>query len=137
MADETVPTAPDQQDMRRHERFPCKLKVTYTIISKSDTTPFEFEVTHTKDLSESGVCIFTERDVRPPVLLQLNISVPARPFHLLILGKAVWCRPSADSPNLHEVGIKFVGILPPNFREMIKEFAPSVWSDSKTSPEAQ
>ena len=35
---------------------------------------------------------------------------------------------------MHDVGIKFVGILPPNFRDMIKEFAPSIWSDDAEVP---
>ena len=40
-----------------------------------------------------------------------------------------YCR-KTDEGNLHEVGIKFVGILPPNFKEMIMEFGPSLWGEA-------
>jgi hypothetical protein len=69
------------------------------------------------------VCIFTEQKIRVPILMQLNVSLPIRPFHLLILAKAIRCIPEEGS-SLHEVGLKFVGILPPEFKKLVKDLAP-------------
>ena len=111
------------QEMRRHERYGCNLKMTYTILSSTDSTPFEYGVAHSKDLSESGVCIYSEHPINVPILMQLNINLPMRPFHLLILAKALRCRKIEES-GLYEVGLKFVGILPPEFKRLVAELAP-------------
>lgn len=107
----------DARNKRRYERCLCHVKITYTILSANDATPFEYGVTSSRDLSEGGVCIETDRPVPVPILMQLNLSIPVRPFHLLVLGKAVRCIPSEG--GLHEVGVKFVGILPSNFRQIL------------------
>jgi c-di-GMP-binding flagellar brake protein YcgR len=124
-----IPTPPlgdkSGQDLRRHERYGCNLKMTYTILSSTDSTPFEYGVAHSRDLSESGVCIFSEHPINVPILMQLNINLPMRPFHLLILAKAQRCRKIEES-GLYEVGLKFVGILPPEFKRLVAELAPRV-----------
>ena len=97
--------------------------MTYTILSSIDSTPFEYGVAHSKDLSEAGVSIFTEHNIKVPILMQLNINLPMRPFHLLILAKALRSKKMVDS-DLHEVGLKFVGILPPEFKRLVSELAP-------------
>lgn len=111
------------RDKRKHERYDCRLKMTFTILSSSDSTPYEYGVAHSRNLSESGVCIFTEQSIQVPILMQLNINLPMRPFHLLILGKAVRCVPAGEG-NLHEIGLKFVGILPPEFKKLIQKMTP-------------
>ena len=112
-------------DQRRHERYGCNLKMTYTILSSTDSTPFEYGVAHSKDLSESGVCIFSEHAIHVPILMQLNINLPMRPFHLLILAKALRCHKIEES-GLFEVGLKFVGILPPEFKRLVAELSPRI-----------
>ncbi len=119
------PTGGQGIDRRRHERYTCNLKMTYTILSSVDTTPFEYGVAHSKDLSESGVCIYTEHGIEVPILMQLNINLPMRPFHLLILAKAMRTHMD-DETGLHEVGLKFVGILPPEFKRLVTELSPSI-----------
>lgn len=114
-----------ERNLRRHERYGCNLKMTYTILSSTDSTPFEYGVAHSKDLSESGVCIFSEHPIHVPILMQLNINLPMRPFHLLILAKALRCTKMAES-GLFEVGLKFVGILPPEFKRLVAELAPRI-----------
>jgi len=122
-------------DRRRHERYNCNLKMTYTILSSVDTTPFEYGVAHSKDLSESGVCIFTEHGIEVPILMQLNINLPMRPFHLLILAKAMRTHLDDDT-GLHEVGLKFVGILPPEFKRLVTELSPSIGPETDVTGES-
>jgi len=119
-------------EKRRYQRFRCSLKMTFTILSSADTTPFEYGVASSKDLSEAGVCIFTEHNIRVPILMQLNISLPVRPFHLLVLAKALRCTRNETS-GLYEVGLKFVGILPPEFKRLVRDLAPVVESESGES----
>jgi hypothetical protein len=116
-------------DQRRHERYACHLKMTYTILSTSDSTPYEYGVAHSRNLSESGVSVLTEQRIRVPILMQLNINLPMRPFHLLILAKAIRCDLVPNS-NLYELGLKFVGILPPEFKRLVTTLAPDSQSDT-------
>jgi hypothetical protein len=97
--------------------------MTYTILSSNDSTPYEYGVAHSKNLSESGVAIFAEQKIKVPILMQLNITLPMRPFHLLILAKAVRCERIPES-NLYDIGLKFVGILPPEFKRLVSKLAP-------------
>lgn len=122
-------------EKRRHERYSCNLRMTYTILSSLDSTPFEYGVAHSKDLSEAGVCIYTEHNIKVPILMQLNINLPMRPFHLLILAKALRSKKMPDS-NLHEVGLKFVGILPPEFKRLVSEISPPLADSTETGDEA-
>lgn len=122
-------------DQRRHERYVCHLKMTYTILSTNDSTPYEYGVAHSRNLSESGVSVMTEQRIKVPILMQLNINLPMRPFHLLILAKAVRCDVLPNS-NLFEIGLKFVGILPPEFKRLVATLAPDGQSDSDGSLEA-
>ena len=110
----------DDRDQRRHERYACKVKITYTVLSSKDATPMEYGVTYSRDLSAGGVCLYVDREIAAPVLMQLNLAIPVRPHHLLVLGKALRCR-RCEENDLFEVGVKFVGILPPNFRELLRE----------------
>ena len=121
------------RDRRRHERYSCCLKMTYTILSSNDSTPYEYGVAHSKDLSESGVAVFTEQRIKIPILMQLNITLPMRPFHLLILAKATRCEPVRGS-STYEVGLKFVGILPPEFKRLVSKLAPGEVPASDTEP---
>ncbi len=123
MTDTQPGLPPGVADKRRHKRYACNLKMTYTILSSVDSTPFEYGVAHSKDLSEAGVCIYTEHHVDVPILMQLNINLPMRPFHILLLAKALRCKQASDS-SLYEVGLKFVGILPPEFKRLVVELAP-------------
>ncbi len=118
-------------EKRRYQRFRCSLKMTFTILSSADSTPFEYGVASSKDLSEAGVCIFTEHNVRIPILMQLNISLPVRPFHLLVLAKALRCNRNEET-GLYEGGLKFVGILPPEFKRLVRELAPRVEQDAES-----
>ena len=113
------------REKRRHERYSCNLKMTYTILSSNEATPFEYGVAHSRNLSESGVAIFTEHEIQVPILMQLNINLPMRPFHLLILGKALRCIDAKDQPGLYEIGVKFVGILPPEFKALVGQLSPT------------
>ena len=124
----------DGREKRRHERNLCNLKMTYTILSSVDSTPFEYGVAHSKDLSESGVCVVTEHKIDVPILMQLNINLPMRPFHLLILAKALRSR-HLEETGLYEVGLKFVGILPPEFKKLVSELAPPTPEGSGSSAE--
>ncbi len=123
--------AASEEEHRKHIRHVCDMRMTYTILSSTDSTPFEYGIANAKNLSEAGVCIFTEQEIQAPVLMQLNISLPVRPFHMLILGKALRCEPATDS-DLYEIGLKFVGILPPEFRGLISEIGLS--SDQDPTP---
>jgi hypothetical protein len=107
-------------DKRRYQRFLREVKVSYTILSKVDSTPFEFGDSVTLDISRSGLALLLDEPVPVPILLQLQLRVPSRAYGLFVLGKAVYCAP-VEEIGMYRVGIKFVGILPPDLETVLEE----------------
>jgi hypothetical protein len=96
------------------------LKVTYTVLSKVDSTPFEFGDSMTLDISRTGLALLLDEPIPVPILLQLQLRVPTRPYGLFVLGKSVYCTP-VEEIGMYRVGIKFVGILPPDLEQVLEE----------------
>ena len=107
-------------DQRRFKRFLRDLKVTYTVLSKVDSTPFEFGDSVTLDISRTGLALLLDEPIPVPILLQLQLRVPTRPYGLFVLGKSVYCSP-VEEIGMYRVGIKFVGILPPDLEQVLDE----------------
>lgn len=107
-------------EKRRYERFLKKVKVSYTILSKVDSTPFEFGDAVTIDISRGGLALLLDEPVPVPGLLQLHLRVPRAPFGLFVLGKTVHCLPVQDI-GMYRVGIKFVGLLPSDLQKALEE----------------
>lgn len=107
-------------DKRRYERFLRDLKVSYTVLSKVDSTPFEFGNSVTRDISRTGLALQVDEPIPVPILLQLQICVPSRPYGLFVLGKSVYCSPEEEH-GMYRVGIKFVGMLPPDLEHVLEE----------------
>lgn len=105
---------------RRYDRFLKDLKVSYTVLSKVDSTPFEFGDSVTCDISRTGLALQVDEPIPVPILLQLQICVPSRPYGLFVLGKSVYCSPVEESGR-YRVGIKFVGLLPPDLESVLDE----------------
>ena len=74
---------------RRYDRFLKDLKVSYTVLSKVDSTPFEFGNSTTCDISRTGLSLQVDEPIPVPILLQLQICVPTRAYGLFVLGKSV------------------------------------------------
>ncbi len=110
---------PNGVEKRRYERFLKEVHVSYTVLSKVDSTPFEFGNSVTLNISRTGLSLLLTQPMPVPVLLQLQLRLPNRPYGLFVLGKTVYCTPMEEI-NMYRVGIKFVGILPPEL-EMVLE----------------
>jgi len=108
-------------DKRRAQRVVSELKVSYTIIAKVDSTPFEFGNSMMCDISRAGLAMLVDMPVPVPMLLQMQLSIPTRPSGLFVLGKSVYCVP-VEELGMYRVGVKFVGILPSDLEEIIREF---------------
>lgn len=110
-------------DKRQYQRLLRDLKISYTILSKVDSTPFEFGNSSTVDISRTGLGILLDEAIPVPILLQLQIRVPDRPYGLFVLGKSIYCNPIEES-GMYRVGIKFVGILPPDLEKILADMEP-------------
>jgi c-di-GMP-binding flagellar brake protein YcgR len=107
-------------ELRRYQRFLKEIKVSYTVLSKVDSTPFEFGDAVTVDISCTGVALLMDEPISVPVLLQLQLRIPSRPYGLFVLGKTVYCT-AIEEIGMYRVGIKFVGILPPDLENILSE----------------
>ena len=107
-------------DKRHHQRLLKDLKISYTIIAKVDSTPFEFGNSLMVDISRMGVAMLVDEPIAVPMLLQLQLRVPSFPSGLLVLGKSLYCLP-IEEVGMYRVGIKFVGMLPPGLEDALDE----------------
>jgi len=107
-------------EKRSYQRFLKQVKVSYTILSRVDSTPFEFGDALTVDISRGGLSLLLDEPVPVPGLLQLHLRVPRCPYGLFVLGKTVHCTPVEDI-GMYRVGIKFVGLLPPDLEIALNE----------------
>ena len=108
------------EEKRAYPRFLRKLKVSYTLLSSMDATPFEFGETISRDISQSGICLLTNEQVQVPILIQMNVQIPTRKYGIIVLGKTAWCN-FDTSCNKYRVGVKFVGLLPPDLDYIIEK----------------
>ena len=106
------------EEKRVYPRFLRELKVSYTLLSSMDATPFEFGETISRDISQSGICLLTNEKVQVPILIQMNIQIPTRKYGIIVLGKTAWCEFDA-SCSKYRIGVKFVGLLPPDLNHII------------------
>ncbi|MCX8038223.1 MAG: PilZ domain-containing protein [Candidatus Sumerlaeia bacterium] len=111
---------PDNIEKRRYERFLKEVHVSYTVLSKVENTPFEFGNSVTLNISRTGLLLLLPEPMPVPVLLQLQLRLPNRPFGLFVLGKTVYCS-RMEEINMYRVGIKFVGILPPELESVLED----------------
>jgi c-di-GMP-binding flagellar brake protein YcgR len=107
-------------EKRQHERLVKKIKVTYTVLSKVDSTPFEFGEAVTVDISSGGLSLLVQVAVPVPSLVQLHLRMPLRPYGMFVLGKVVYCAP-VEEIGMHRVGVKFVGLLPADLESALNE----------------
>jgi len=108
-------------EKRNYQRILRDLKVSYTIIAEVDNTPFEFGNSVMIDVSRTGLAMIVDEPIPVPMLLQLQLSVPNRPSGLFLLGKSIYCVPVEDI-GMYRIGIKFVGLLPPELDIVLNEF---------------
>ena len=107
-------------EKRRYQRLPSDIKLSYTIIARVDSTPFEFGNSVTIDIGPTGLAMLVDEPIPIPMLLQLQIRPPGSASSLFLLGKSTYCTPVEDI-GMYRVGIKFVGMLPPEMDSLIQE----------------
>lgn len=107
-------------EQRRHDRLVKEIKVSYSVLSKVDSTPFEFGEAVTVDIGSGGLSILVDERLGVPSLLQLHLHLPRRPLGMFALGKTVYCNPVEDI-GMFRAGIKFVGLLPTDLAKALKE----------------
>lgn len=111
----------DGVERRGFKRFIQQLKVSYTVLSGIGATPFEYGVAETVDISRSGVRLVVDDIIEAPMLVQMHIHVPNRSYGLFVMGKLIFCRGVQNKKANYEVGIKFVGLLPADLEEILRE----------------
>ncbi len=120
-------------EKRRYRRFLKELKISYTVLSKVDSTPFEFGNSITVDISRSGLSFLLDEALPVPILLQIQLRMPSRPYGIFVLGKTAHCKALEDI-GMYRIGIKFVGILPPELETALNEVqAPTPRPPEQTS----
>ncbi|MBN1516127.1 PilZ domain-containing protein [Candidatus Sumerlaeota bacterium] len=112
---------------RKYKRYAGKFKVSFSVLSGKGATPFEFGKCLTMDISRGGARLLLDESISTPIMIQLNISIPNRNFGIFVLGKALYCNERNGSGNMpqsaFEAGIKFVGLLPPDFEHLLTTMA--------------
>lgn len=72
--------------------------------------PAETKLTNLIDLSESGAQIISSRRLRKNKVIELKINLAEQNREVLLKGKVMWSRMTADRSHLYRVGVHFVEI---------------------------
>ena len=100
-------------EKRHSQRLENDIKISYNIIAKVDSTPFEFGNSVMCDVSRTGLSMLVDMPIPVPMLIQMQLNVPHRPTSVFVLGKSIYCVP-VEELGMYRVGVKFVGLLPPD-----------------------
>ena len=81
---------------------------------------------HSKDLSESGICLVGEQGLPEGKMLDLRFTLPGTEGIIQAFGKVMWSRKA--SVYLHEAGVTFWQIAD-NARQALVQFLSQNMSD--------
>ena len=107
-------------DKRLAKRIAKEINISYTTLARMEVEPYEFGNTITTDISSRGLSLVVDEPVEVPTLIQARIQVDSDPRGLIFLGRTVYCQP-VDDTDVHRVGVKFIGILPADLRDLLDE----------------
>jgi hypothetical protein len=110
-----------EADNRNAQRYPEALSVTYALLTDRSTTPIFLHETETVNISRRGARLLMPEPVGEHTLIQLCIRMPALRDPILMVSKVRWCR--ALEGGKHDVGVQFIGQLPPRLEELIGKMA--------------
>lgn len=104
---------------RTSERVPLKCSVAYStdIYNQEKKSLPRFLFGDLMDISESGLCMKARRKFPVPSLVSLFLKLSDDSSGIKMLGKTVWAKPEPDGENV--VGIKFIGKLPPTWKNIL------------------
>lgn len=83
------------EDQRRAPRIPLDVSVNYDYSA----------IAHSKDISESGICLITEHVLDEGKMLHLGFSLPGRERPIECFGKVMWSRKATE--HLYQSGVSF------------------------------
>ncbi|NUP90997.1 MAG: PilZ domain-containing protein [Candidatus Sumerlaeia bacterium] len=110
---------PVQLERRRASRHLEALDVEFAWYRGPSATPATFEAASALDISRSGIRLHLPTGaVELQRLIQLCIRLPLEPGPVLMVGKVRWCKPRQAGAD---VGVQFIGHLPPRLEEIIAE----------------
>ena len=121
-------------ERRSTQRHLERLNVTYSLLVSQGATPIVFEDTRTLDISRTGVRVMVRDSVEEGMLIQLCIRIPALRNPILMVGKVRWIKPREGGS---EIGIQFIGQLPPKLDELISKIQSLRGAEGMRAPEAR
>ena len=83
------------EDRRRFPRIPLDVSVNYDYSA----------IAHSKDISEGGICLITEKALDEGKMLHLAFSLPERKRPIECFGKVMWSRKAIK--YLYQSGVHF------------------------------
>ena len=120
-------------DKRQGKRVAKDFKISYTLIASADVTPFEFGDSVMTDISRAGLAMLVKSPIPVGMLVQMQLAVPSTDSSLFVLGKTMYCK-ALEEIGMYRVGIKFVGIQPPDLSEALEELRRTHHIPSRSRP---
>lgn len=109
-----------ETEKRMYKRFRLELAARYSILSQLGSSPYTYEEpSRLKDISQSGLAMFTREKVAPNTMVRVKTKLPSPPFNIVVLGKSVRCE-YIDELKRYVVGVKFIGHLPLDIGKIIR-----------------
>ena len=109
------------QDSRKYIRITDFLDVNYHVIQPPDGT----YSTCSENISEGGVCLPTDQNLQPGMILKLEIHIPSSSNPVIAIAEIVWVKESAVVELKRGVsyrfvmGLKFNNIEPTDYKAVM------------------
>jgi len=101
MPDDNQSQVPHGSDKRQFPRIGVSVEVKYAVVIPS------YESGTSKDISQGGMCLETNKSLPQGSILRLEFDLPGNPpEHIQALGRVIWQRTGPD--GTFATGIKFL-----------------------------
>lgn len=122
------------EERRKFVRLDTRLKVSYTVVPAG-----QVQEAKTRNISEGGVCIFTDSEMDSGTQLAMTIHLPDRPTPIQCIAEVMWNEPyEVIGKGLRyrcvESGVRFVEISPEDLEAIKQHVILSLQVPSRRTP---
>ena len=106
-----IRTSYNGPERRAHPRREITLQVAYTLPEDVKDKKMNLTKAYSKDLSESGLCIYTNDLFPPQTVIYLLINLPTKREIIVVNGKIKWCKENApEAYRKYLMGVSFIDL---------------------------
>ncbi len=116
------------KEKRKFKRFDAYMSVKFRVPGQD-----EFKgVSLSRDLSREGLCMNSNQDLKEGTTLDIEINIPDDPKPVHTSGKVMWSRPSKETKQGYDQGVRFL-MMDPVDKFRVLDYAYNHWLETKVN----